>query len=216
MISKIICLIVIVIVLVIVVFSNKTKELFHEKEAGEEIDVTYTHVDPNDYSCLSSCIIEQGATVNFCEPAFEWNHANPDKGYCHTVNDKKFPFVCKDDTCINKCGPLNNEYDPDADTLDPIQTIQTPEYGGGSESILNIDPINDYSRCVNTKYGCIEHKLNNLSSGCWKHTTKCKQCIANFKPNIDTLWKIVKDTIENETKCDATTAADAATAADAT
>ena len=208
MISKIICLIVIVIVLVIVVSSNKTKELFNtDTTTNDNSFNTYEHVDPNDYSCLSSCIIEHGATVNFCKPAFEWNHANPDKGYCHNANDEQFPFVCKGKDCLDKCGPLKNDYDPDTNRIDYPKPIQTPEYGGGSESILNIDPTNDYSRCVNTKYGCIEHKLNNLSSGCWKHTTKCKQCIANFKPNIETLWKIVQKTINNEKKCDATTAA---------
>ena len=210
MISKFIYLIVIVILLLVVTISNKTKELFYAK--SDKSDKIYSKVDPDHPSCLSKCIIESGATTNFCKAAFEWNTEHREQGYCHTANDKEFPFKCSgDDTdntsCVSKCGDIL-DYDPESNNKDKPINMNAVNYKGVDESILHIDPLNDYSRCVNTKYGCVEHTLNHLSQGCALYTSGCKQCIENYYPNIKTLWdNVVKDAMDIKENCNAPTEA---------
>ena len=184
MISKIICLIVIVIVLVIVVSSNKTKELFNTDKS----DKIFSRVDPNHPKCFAKCILENGATLDFCKKIFTWNEDNIHDGYCHTANDKKFPFVCTEKECTTNCGKLDNSIKQLKDLVDAKIVKNKPKYKNGKKSLLHINPIKDYSRCVNTKYGCVEHTLNQLSQGCSLYTAGCRECIKNYYDNINTLW----------------------------
>ena len=202
MISNIIWLIIIVILLIIAITSNNTKEQFQTEEGKS--DNIFSNIDPDHPKCLAKCISQNGATIDFCDKLFKWNVENSHQGYCHTANDKTFPFVCKTKDCKDKCGDPSN-----VETLDEIAELDSTnptKYKGNKESLLYIDPTNDYSRCVNTKYGCVEHKLNQLSQGCTLYTAGCRECIKNYYPNIKTLWeKSVVPAIDLPEECPTTT-----------
>tara|TARA_B110001469_G_scaffold127723_1_gene150046 strand:+ start:624 stop:1226 length:603 start_codon:yes stop_codon:yes gene_type:complete len=180
--SKIIWLIIIVILLIIVTTSNKTKEQFDSPKS----DNIFSRVDPTNPTCLAKCILENGATIDFCKPLFNWNEKNSHHGFCHTANDKTFPFVCDSKQCKDNCGDLSNAEIEDLAEQEPEKK---PVHKGLKHTLLHIDPTKDYSRCVNTKYGCVEQKLNHLSQGCTLYTAGCRECIKNYYNNIETLWK---------------------------
>ena len=150
-------------------------------------------VDLNDYdkeyfgpSCLSRCIRQFGARINFtnCEgynSLTRWAKEHPTKGYCYRANNNNsFPFICDDDCQKKRCGrDLNTDYS-------------------------NYNPDKDFTNCKYHGNQCVEKKLNMLSGGGCELSTDCTDCIMKYNKNISAMKAIVDKTIGDtlNTQCD--------------
>ena len=191
--KTILSLIFLIILFLILIFAKKSSETFQSLTDSQREDLRRIYyvdrVDPNEYDvdffgpeCLSKCIRQFGARLNFtnCEGysnPIQWSEENPTKGYCYRANDMEFPFTCGEE-CQQKCGKDLNR-----------QSDTNPDY-------TTYNPDIDFTDCEVVNNICVEKKLNMLRGGGCQITSSCKACIEKYQNNIDLMNNIVTQTIQ--------------------
>lgn len=191
--NKIIILLVIVNLLFGFLIIHKNRESFQVTDTNQRYMAYFADIiNTNEYdtdllgpTCLSKCIRQFGARLNFtnCEGHYnpvDWSKAHPTKGYCYRANNNtEYPFVCDED-CQNKCGKDLN--------LDE-----------GNIDLSTYNPDKDFSHCeFDTEQNiCVEKNLNMISGGGCEITSGCRQCINNNWNNLENMYTIVTTALRN-------------------
>jgi len=199
----IIVLIFLIIIFLVLIFSNRSENFNGLSELQKkDLERIYylERVDPNEYDvdflgpeCLSKCIRQFGARLNYanCEGysnPIQWSEENPTRGYCYRANSLEFPFNCEGEDCQEKCGKDGNRKSEDKNT-------DYSEY----------NPDKDFTNCESIGESpnrmCVEKNLNMLRGGGCEITSSCKSCIEKYQPNIELMNHIVTKTINEKSPC---------------